>query len=102
MASEFSNKIYSILKEVPRGKVTTYKSLADKIGSKAYRAVGNAMNKNRNKNIPCHRVICSDGRIGGYAYGKKKKIEMLRKEGIRISKGKILDFEKCRLFLKKL
>ncbi len=86
----FSERCYQILKRVPKGKVTTYKVLARALGTKAYRAVGNAMNKNPHApRVPCHRVINSNGFVGGFASGPKKKIEMLKKEGIKIVNGKI-------------
>ena len=90
MTTEFQEKCYAILKKVPRGKVTTYKELAKALGTKAYRAVGSAMNKNPYAPIvPCHRVINSDGKIGQFAYGQKKKIKLLKDEGIEIRNGKI-------------
>ncbi len=90
----FSEKCYSILIKVPKGKVTTYKSLAKAMNTNAYRAVGNAMNKNpRAPQVPCHRVINSNGKLGGYAQGIKKKIQMLKTEGVRIENNKI-DLEK--------
>lgn len=86
----FNDRCYSVLIRVPKGKVTTYKEIAIKLKSKGYRAVGNAMNKNENApRIPCHRVVCSDGKLGGYALGIKKKIEILRKEGVEVKGGKI-------------
>jgi methylated-DNA-[protein]-cysteine S-methyltransferase len=86
----FNNRCYTILGKVPKGKVTTYKEIAKALKSKAYRAVGNAMNKNPYApKIPCHRVINSGGCVGGFASGSKKKILMLRKEGVEINKGKI-------------
>ena len=86
----FNERCYEILKKVPKGKVTTYKEIAKALGSKGYRAVGNAMNKNPNApKVPCHRVVRTDGSLGGYAYGLKKKIELLNSEGMKISKGKI-------------
>lgn len=86
----FNERCYKILRKVPRGKVTTYKAIARALNSKAYRAVGNAMNKNPySPSVPCHRVINSDGSIGGFAHGPRKKIEMLKKEGVKIVKGKI-------------
>ena len=89
--NSFSDKCYKILKTIPKGKVTTYKAIAQALNSKAYRAVGNAMNKNpRDTEIyPCHRVIKSNGKIGGYAHGTEAKIERLKSEGIIIEKGKI-------------
>ena len=86
----FNERCYEILKKVPKGKVTTYKELARAINSKAYRAVGNAMNKNPHApRVPCHRVISSNGSIGGFATGSKNKIKMLRAEGIKIKNNKI-------------
>lgn len=88
-------KIYKKLLEVPKGKITTYGELAKAVGLKnGQRAVGKIMNKNPYPVIiPCHRVIKSDGKIGGYAYGEKIKSNMLSKEGIKIQNGKILDLE---------
>ena len=86
----FNERCYSILKKVPKGKVTTYREIARALKGKAYRAVGNAMKKNPcAPKVPCHRVINSDGSIGGFASGTKKKISMLKKEGIEIKKRKI-------------
>ena len=86
----FNDRCYQILKKVPSGKITTYKEIARALKSKAYRAVGNAMNKNPYApNIPCHRVIKNTGEVGGFASGAKKKIQMLKKEGVEINKGKI-------------
>lgn len=91
----FSERCYALLRKVPRGKVTTYRELAKGLGTKAYRAVGTAMNKNPDApKTPCHRVVKSDGHVGGFARGTKKKIEMLKKEGVEIEKGKVKDFEK--------
>ena len=79
--TEFERKVYDEVRKIPRGKVLTYKEVARLIGSPlAYRAVGNALNKNPFKEVPCHRVIKSDGRIGGYAKGTKEKIRILKKE----------------------
>lgn len=91
MLTLFQKKVYKILQKIPKGKVTTYKSLAAGIGNpKAYRAVGNAIRKNpKLKTIPCHRVVKEDGSIGGYILGKKKKISFLKKEGIKIFKNKV-------------
>ena len=88
-------KIYKKLLEVPKGKVTTYGELAKSVGLKnGQRAVGKIMNKNPYPVIiPCHRVVKSDGQIGGYAYGGEIKSNMLINEGIKIKNGKILDLE---------
>lgn len=87
--------VYKKLLQVPKGQITTYGELAKAVGLKnGQRAIGKIMNKNPYPVIvPCHRVVNSDGKIGGYAYGEKVKTNMLTKEGIKIKKGKILDFE---------
>jgi len=97
----FNEKIYNLLKKVPKGKITTYKVLAEALGTKAYRAVGQAMRCNPYAPIvPCHRVVKSDGSIGGFSGSinpnskeVRRKISMLRKEGIKIKNNKIVDFE---------
>ena len=101
-APKFYQKVYELCRKVPKGKVTTYKILAEKLGTKAYRAVGTAMNKNpygilncSGKNmVPCHRVISNSGHLHGFAHGLKKKAELLEKEGIKVVKDKIVDFDK--------
>ena len=86
----FNERCYDVLRQVPKGKVTTYKALAQAMKTKAYRAVGNAMNKNPHApEVPCHRVVQSNGGIGGFAGGTRKKIQMLKKEGVEVVKGKI-------------
>lgn len=78
----FSDKVYDVVKKIPKGKVLTYKQVAKLSGNtKAYRAVGNILNKNYDPSIPCHRVIRSDNKLGGYNRGKKAKERILRKEG---------------------
>lgn len=90
----FNEKCYELLKNIPKGKVTTYKEIAKALKTKAYRAVGNAMNKNPNPvDIPCHRVVKTDGSLGGYAYGDAKKILLLKEEGVEVKDGKIVSFE---------
>ncbi len=78
----FQQKIYNIVKKIPKGKTLTYKQVATKIGKpNAARAVGSALKKNYNTDIPCHRVIRSDGKMGGYNRGgEKQKKKMLQKE----------------------
>lgn len=94
MKKTFNSRCYELLKKVPKGKVTTYKDLANALNTKAYRAVGNAMNKNPYAPVvPCHRVVKSNGDVGGFAHGQKKKINLLKKEGVEIEDGKI-DLEK--------
>lgn len=97
---KFNEKVYNITKKIPKGKVTTYKIIAEKLKTKAYRAIGNALKNNKKPIIiPCHRVINSDGKIGGYmgkTSGKslKRKINLLKKEGVKIKNKKIVDFYK--------
>lgn len=86
----FNEKCYALLKLIPEGKVTTYKEMAKALNTKAWRAVGSAMAKNKNLYvIPCHRVVRSDGSVGEYALGSEKKSEILLNEGIEISNGKV-------------
>ena len=91
-----SIKVYKKLLQVPEGKITTYGDLAKAVGiTNGQRAIGSIMKKNPFPAIvPCHRVVQSNGEIGGYAYGKKVKLRMLSKEGIKIRNGKIIDFNK--------
>lgn len=90
MGKGFYERCYGVLRKVPRGKVTTYKALGRALHSKAYRAIGTAMNKNPYAPlVPCHRVVNSDGRIGGFAHGSKKKKVLLEKEGVLVVNGKI-------------
>ena len=90
---KLEEKVYKKLIEVPKGQVTTYGELAKAVGLKnGQRAIGRIMNKNPYPVIvPCHRVIMSSGKIGGYAWGEKIKTNMLAKEGVKIKKGKITD-----------
>lgn len=86
----FFESCYAILKKVPKGKVTTYKEIANALNTRAYRAVGNAMNKNPYApKVPCHRVIASDGTLGGFASGLTKKKELLKAEGVEIKNERI-------------
>ena len=92
----FNQKVWQVLKLIPRGRVTTYKELAEYLGKpKAARAVGNACGKNPDAPaVPCHRVIKSDGQLGGYGGGAKRKIKLLKSEGMKVEKGKVKEFKK--------
>ena len=87
--TEFQKKVWKLISEIPRGKVLTYKDLAIKIGKpKSSRAVANASGKNPLiEVIPCHRVIRSDGKLGGYSGkgGIDKKKKLLENEGHRFN-----------------
>ena len=88
--TSFTKKVLQIVKRIPSGKILTYKQIAELANSpRAWRAVGNVLNKNQDQRVPCHRVIRSDGKIGGYRWGVKRKEELLKKENIMIKNGKI-------------
>lgn len=78
----FADKVRDIVSKIPKGKTMTYKQVATKAGnSKAARAVGAVMRSNYNPDIPCHRVIKSDGSFGSYNRGGTlKKQAILREE----------------------
>ena len=88
-------KIYIKLLQVPEGMVTSYLELANAVGLKnGQRVIGKIMNQNQYPVIiPCHRVVKSDGNVGGYAYGENVKTNMLSKEGLEIKDGKIVDIK---------
>ena len=92
---KLDDRVYKKLLDVPSGMVTTYGELAKAVGLKnGQRVIGRIMNKNPYPVIvPCHRVIKSNGQIGGYAWGEKIKTNMLSKEGMKIKNGKIVDLE---------
>ncbi len=90
MSKNFKEKVYLIVAKIPKGKVLSYAKVARRAGSpRACRAVGNIMNRHNIKGLPCHRVIRSDGRVGGYMWGTQKKIKRLKEEGVVIQKGKV-------------
>ncbi|HDH05572.1 MAG TPA: methylated-DNA--[protein]-cysteine S-methyltransferase [Nitrospirae bacterium] len=80
--TDFERKVWLALKEIPFGETMTYKWIAEKIGKpSAARAVGRALSKNPIPVvIPCHRIIESDGSIGGYSSGVNRKIRLLEME----------------------
>jgi O-6-methylguanine DNA methyltransferase len=89
--SNFQNKVLGVVSRIPRGKTLSYKEVAKLAGCPlAWRAVGNVLKKNYNSKIPCHRVIRSNFLVGGYNRGAFAKIALLRKEGVKIKKGKVL------------
>ena len=85
-STDFQKKVWEQIDQIPLGQTTTYKQIAIAIGSpKSSRAVANACGKNPNPiSTPCHRVICTDGSIGGYSGngGVKTKKKLLKKEGV--------------------
>ena len=93
------HKVYKKLLDVPKGQITTYGDLGKAVGLKnGQRIIGKIMNKNPYPAlVPCHRVVMSTGKIGGYSYGENVKTKMLSDEGIEIINGSIENFDK-RLF----
>lgn len=82
-------KVLELIKKIPGGKVSTYKAIALKLKMHP-RVVAKELGKNPHPiKIPCHRVVHKNGRIGGYKLGKKKKIELLKKEGVKIKNDRI-------------
>lgn len=81
--TEFEMAVYAAVKRIPKGETRSYAWVAREIGRpKAVRAVGSALNRNPYApEVPCHRVIRSDGSVGGFARGTEQKREMLRQEG---------------------
>jgi len=78
---KFSEKVYEITRQIPPGHTLTYKQVATMAGNpSAARAVGNILNKNYDPEIPCHRVIRSDGKTGGYNRGAERKSQLLKQE----------------------
>ena len=101
MERDFTKRVLDIVARIPRGKLTTYSTVAKAAGSpRAYRAVGSILNRNYRARewqlpledfepVPCHRVIRSDGYVGGYARGQKEKERILSLEGHVIDKHRI-------------
>jgi O-6-methylguanine DNA methyltransferase len=82
MIKNFKIRVLETVSKIKRGEVLTYKQVAILAGSpRAYRAVGNILNKNYSSKIPCHRVIRSDGKVGGYNRGSQNKSQKLKEEG---------------------
>ena len=97
---KLSEKVYNLCRQIPKGRVSSYKAIAEKLNTKAYRAIGQCLKHNPDApNVPCHRVVSSSGLIGGFkgkTSGKeiKEKIKLLEKENIKIKDNKIINFEK--------
>lgn len=82
--------MYQATKQIPKGNVATYAEIARAIGRpKSARAVGNALNRNPYSEVPCHRVVRSDGVVGGYAHGSHMKARRLITEGVTITSGRV-------------
>ena len=95
MKKSFDEKCYELLRSIPKGKVVTYKQIAQSLGSVGYRAVGNAMAKNKDiKRNPCYKVVKSDGSLGSYQLGISEKKKLLEREGIDVSDDNKVDLRK--------
>ncbi len=80
---DFRKKVFNVVKKIPEGETLTYKQVAKRTGSpKAWRAVGSALSKNYDSGVPCHRVVRSDNKIGGYNRGKERKRSLLEQEAL--------------------
>ncbi|MBS3124882.1 MGMT family protein [Candidatus Woesearchaeota archaeon] len=99
MVTSFAAKVYERCSQIPKGKVSTYGAIARALDSSP-RAVGQALRCNPfAPNVPCHRVVSSDGRIGGFMGGTsgkeiERKIGLLRKENVIVEQGSIVEFNK--------
>lgn len=89
--TEFERAVLVATFKIPKGKISTYKGIAEKIGKPcAYRAVGNALHMNPLAPIvPCHRVVKSEGGFGGEKKGAESRRNLLEKEGIPIENGRV-------------
>ena len=98
-ASITDQDVYVLLSKIPPGKVSTYGDIAKALGHpKAARAIGRIIANNPNPIlVPCHRVVKSNGKIGGFAYGEQRKREILEKEGIKFQNRIVENFEEQRL-----
>jgi O-6-methylguanine DNA methyltransferase len=87
---------YFLVKQIPKGRVSTYGAVAKALGNKGYaRAIGKYMNKNPDPDtMPCFKIVKSDGSIGGFGRGINDKIRRLNEDGIKVKDGKIVNFKK--------
>lgn len=80
----FREKVLAVVRTIPAGRTVTYREVAERAGNaRACRAVGNILNKNYDPQIPCHRVVRSDGVSGGYNRGPNVKRQLLARESGR-------------------
>jgi methylated-DNA-[protein]-cysteine S-methyltransferase len=95
-----NSDVYDLLLKIPAGKVSTYGDLARALGNpSASRAIGRILGENPNPiKVPCHRVVMSNGRVGGYAYGTAKKRQLLENEGLSFTRGIVQNFKNVRVY----
>ncbi len=97
MTTSFQERVYAVLRTIPRGKITTYAGVAAAVGCGSSRAIGQALKRNPYApQTPCHRVIASDLSIGGFQGCRKgpalaRKIKLLKTEGVLFRKGRLAD-----------
>jgi len=92
----FQQKVWDALRQIPRGRVTTYGEIARYLGTEGVRTVGTAVGKNPDApEVPCHRVVPSTGKIGNYSGGEgtPTKIALLMEEGVKVVQGRVADFD---------
>ena len=95
--SEFERRVLAAVRRIPPGRVATYGDVAGMAGRPlAARAVGNIMKGCRDPGTPCHRVIAAGGLLGGYGGNLQLKRELLRAEGIEVSRTRIRRFNDVR------
>ncbi len=92
------DEVYELLKQIPEGKVSTYKAIARALGDKsAARAVGKILSENENPDLyPCYKIVYSDGKVGNYRFGgTTEKTKRLAEDGIKIAGGKVIGCNNC-------
>ena len=95
----FNQKVWALTARIPPGKVTTYARIARALGSRGYRAVGNALNRNPYAPaVPCHRVVGSNGSLTGFAGGLEKKRDLLTREGVPVKDGRVMLCDEAAIF----
>ena len=96
-ASRFTQRVLSVVRRIPPGRVATYGDVAALAGKpRAARAVGNIMRDCRRPDVPCHRVIAAGGRLGGYGGSEALKRALLMAEGLIVAGAKVRDFSRVR------
>jgi len=90
-------KIFALVSQIPKGRISTYQLIAQKLGNKnLVRVVGSSLKKNPSLiKVPCHRVVRSDQKVGNYCLGLAKKKKLLQNEDILIKGDKIVNFKNC-------
>ena len=92
----FNERVWAITARIPAGRVVTYADVARRLNTRGYRAVGSALHRNPHApDVPCHRVVGSDGRLTGFAGGLAKKRKLLKREGVPF-RGQRVDLDRCR------